>query len=346
LLLTTGVRTGHDLGIRGGSDKTQFYFGAGYFRETGIVPDQELNRFTFNINLDHKISEHVKVGFNSFNTMVRSNRLGTSAFGSGTRLGPLYKPYNSDGSINMLPASQQGVDQNQINPLTSIGNDEIIKGFQRRFQFQHNFYLEWKILKELKFKTTAGYGWSQTFNSNYTGPNTVFNTNATTAGANLSQSNSEGWQYTINNSLEYANTFDKHKIQVQALQEVQKNHFQAQQFNGQGVPADYIQDYNWQLVNTVTPQAGNYSESALIGYMGRAIYSFDEKYSLTATIRTDGASVLAEGQSVGHLPCDFSRMEYRSRKLYDEHEIHQCTEAACGLGNQLQCWYRSLYHFR
>ena len=295
MLLTTGVRTGHDLGIRGGSDKTQFYFGAGYFRETGIVPDQELNRFNFNINIDHKISERIKVGFTSFNTLVRSNRLGTSAFGSGTRLGPLYKPYNSDGSINMLPASQQGVDQNQINPLTSIGNDEIIKGFQRRFQFQHNFYAEWKIIKELKFKTTAGYGWAQTFNSNYTGPNTVFNTNATTAGSNMSQSNSEGWQYTINNSLEFTNTYGKHRVQVQALQEVQKNHFQAQQFNGQGVPADYIQDYNWQLVNTVTPQAGNYSESALIGYMGRAIWAFDEKYSLTATIRTDGASVLAEG---------------------------------------------------
>ena len=29
--------------------------------------------------------------------------------------------------------------------------------------------------------------------------------------------------------------------------------------------------------------------------MGRAIYSFDEKYLLTATVRTDGASVLAPG---------------------------------------------------
>ncbi|MGO8055708.1 hypothetical protein, partial [Rhizobium leguminosarum] len=96
--------------------------------------------------------------------------------------------------------------------------------------FQHNFYAEWKIIKELKFKTTAGYGWSQTFNSNYTGPNTVFNTNATTAGANMNQSNSEGWQYTINNSLEFTNTYGKHRVQVQALQEVQKNHFQAQQF--------------------------------------------------------------------------------------------------------------------
>ena len=82
---------------------------------------------------------------------------------------------------------QQGVDDQQINPLTSIGNDDLIKAFQRRYQFQHNFYGELKILKDLKFRTTFGYGWSQNFNSNYTGPNTVFNTNATTAGSNLSQ---------------------------------------------------------------------------------------------------------------------------------------------------------------
>jgi hypothetical protein len=56
---------------------------------------------------------------------------------------------------------------------------------------------------------------------------------------------------TLNNSLEYSNTFGKHKLQVQALQEMQKNHFQSQQFNGVGVPADFMQDYNWQQVSTV-----------------------------------------------------------------------------------------------
>ncbi len=296
LLLTQGIRTSHDLSVRGGTDRTQYSFGVGYYNETGIIHDQNLNRYSFNVNIDHKVTDRIKVGFTSFNTLLRSNRLGTNAYGAGTRLGPLYKPYNDDGTINMKPAILQGVDNAQINPLTAIGNNNLIKAFNRRYQFQHNFYAEVKLLKDLKFKSTFGYGWSQTLSSNYTGPNTVFNINTTPAGSNLSQSNSEGWQYTINNSLEYNKTLaGKHKLTVLALQEVQKNHFRAQQFNGQGIPADFMQDYNWLQVNTITPQGGNFNESALIGYMGRAVYSFDDRYLLTATVRTDGASVLAPG---------------------------------------------------
>lgn len=296
LLLTTGVRTSHDVNVRGGNERTQYFFGLGYYRETGIISDQRLDRYSFNVNIDHKASERIKVGFSSFNTLVRSDRLGTNAYGSATRLSPLFEPYKADGSLNFQPAIQQGVDNVQINPLTSIGNNDLIKAFSRRYQFQHNLYGELKILKDLKFRTTFGYGWSQTINDNYTGPNTVFNTNATTAGSGLSQSNAEGWQYTVNNSLEYNRTFAaKHKLQVLALQEVQKNFFQSQQFNGTGLPANFLQDYNWQQVNTITPQGGNYNERGLIGYMGRAVYSYNDKYLLTATVRTDGASVLAIG---------------------------------------------------
>jgi TonB-linked SusC/RagA family outer membrane protein len=89
LLLTTGIRTSHDLGVRGGNERTQFYFGLGYYNETGIIHDQNLNRYTFNVNIDHKVSDRIKVGFTSFNTLLRSNRLGTNAYGAGTRLSPL-----------------------------------------------------------------------------------------------------------------------------------------------------------------------------------------------------------------------------------------------------------------
>jgi TonB-linked SusC/RagA family outer membrane protein len=296
LLLKTGIRTSHDVGVRGGNERTTYFFGVGYYRETGVIHDQSLDRYSFNINIDHKISERVKVGFTSFNTLLRSNRTGTDAYGSAERLSPLFKPRNADGTINLLPAIDQSQDAQQINPLTSIGNNDLIKNFSRRYQFQHNFYGEVKILRDLKFRSTFGYGWSQSLNQVFTGPNTVFNTNTTDAGANVTQTNGEGWQYTLNNSLEFNRTFaSKHRLTVLALQEVQKNHFQQQQFNGTGVPADFIQDFNWQLVNTINPVAGQYNESALIGYMGRAIYAFDDKYLLTATMRADGASVLATG---------------------------------------------------
>jgi TonB-linked SusC/RagA family outer membrane protein len=296
LLLKTAIRTGTDLSVSGGNDKTQYYFGMGYYKETAIMHDQALDRFSFSINIDHKLSNVIKVGFTSFNTLNISNRIGLDAYGSAMRLSPLFKPYWSDGSLNFYPAIQQGVDNQQITPLASLGQNDKIKALTRRYQFQHNFYGEWEIIKDLKFKTTFGYGWSQTYSDNYRGPLTFFNTNPNTAGSTLNQTNSEGWQYTINNSLSYNKTFtDKHKLSVLALQEIQKNHFQSQGFSAVGVPADYVQTYNFQLANTVTANNGNYSESAVIGYMGRAIYSYDNKYLLTATFRADGASVLAPG---------------------------------------------------
>jgi TonB-dependent starch-binding outer membrane protein SusC len=295
LALTTGIRTSHDVGVRGGNDRTQFYFGLGYYRETGVIPDQEFNRYSLNVNIDHKMSERIKVGFSSFTTLNRSNRTGTNnAFT--TRLGPLYKPYNDDGSMNYQPAILQGVDNTQLNPLTNIGNTDLLVAFTRRMQLQNNFYGELKILKDLKFRTTFGFGWSQTINDNYNGHLQFPGQTLTSAQATLSQNNAEGWQYTINNSFEYNKTFaGKHKLQAQVLQEVQKNWFRAQQFNGTGVPSDFMQDYNWLQVNQITPQGGSFNERALLGYMARAIYSFDDKYVLTATGRTDASSVLAPG---------------------------------------------------
>ncbi len=154
LMLTNGIRTSHDLSVRGGNDRTQYFFGMGYYNETGIIHDQKLQRYSFNVNIDHKVSDRIKVGFTSFSTLLRSDRLGTNAYGAATRLGPLFKAYNDDGSINFKPAITQGVDDQQISPLTSIGNNDLIKAFQRRYQVQHNFYAEVGIIKDLKFKTT------------------------------------------------------------------------------------------------------------------------------------------------------------------------------------------------
>ena len=66
-----------------------------------------------------------------------------------------------------------------------------------------------------------------------------------------------------------------------------------------GLPADYIQDANLTLASTVVANtalgANAFSERGLISYMGRLNYAYDNRYLLTATVREDGASVLAPG---------------------------------------------------
>lgn len=296
LLLETAMRTDHNINTSGGNETTQYNFGFGVFRETGIIPDQRFDRGSFRIAIDHRISKRIKVGLTTTNAISWANRVNTNAFGAATRLSPLYLPYNADGSINFQPAVQQSNDNNQISPLTSIGNDEKIKARTRRFRTLTNVYGELEIVKGLKLRSSLALDWIQTMNNNYNGPGTVFNTNLTTAGATLSQSNDETWSYTVDNSLTYDKTFaGKHKIQATALHEVVKNYNQSQQFNGQGVPADYIQDYNFQLANSLTANSSGYSDRGLLSYMGRIFYAYDDRYMLTATVRTDGASVLAKG---------------------------------------------------
>jgi len=152
LLLQTANRTGTDLSVSGGNERTQYYFGIGYYNETAIMHDQSLNRFSFSVNIDHKVSNKIKIGFTSFNTMNIQNRIGLDAYGSAMRLSPLFKPTWDDGSLNFYPAIQQGVDNTQINPLASWGQSDKIKQLTRRYQFQHNFYGEWESSKTLSLK--------------------------------------------------------------------------------------------------------------------------------------------------------------------------------------------------
>jgi hypothetical protein len=111
-------------------------------------PRPVLDRYSFNVNIDHKLSERIKVGFTSFNTLLRSDRLGTNAYGSATRLSPLFKPYNDDGSLIFSRPFSRARTLNKLTRFTSIGNNDLIKSFSRRFQFQDNFYGEVKILKD------------------------------------------------------------------------------------------------------------------------------------------------------------------------------------------------------
>jgi hypothetical protein len=69
--------------------------------------------------------------------------------------------------------------------------------------------------------------------------------------------------------------------------------------SAKNVPADFFQYYNLdqspQADISVKPEDQVYQQRGLLSYMGRAMYTYDNKYMITATLRADGASVLAPG---------------------------------------------------
>ncbi|HEY6062592.1 MAG TPA: SusC/RagA family TonB-linked outer membrane protein, partial [Chitinophagaceae bacterium] len=299
LIYQHGFITSHQLGVTGGNEGMQYGLSGGYYKETGIIPNQNYERYSLRATIDYQASRRIKIGVNTLNTLSYSNTPGGSGVTGGlVRLTPLASPYNPDGTVNLQP--QLGsIDAATISPLTLKTKASAILARNRRFRTFNSLYGELKIMDGLKYRLNLGLDYSQTAGNGYNGPGTWTNNNTSQANSNASINNTEAWSYTIENLLLYEKTFkSKHKVGFTGLFSVQKDHNQGSGFNVTGVPADYILNSNFGLASgTITTNANNtfFSERGLISYMGRVNYGYDNRYLFTATVRRDGSSVLSPG---------------------------------------------------
>ncbi|MGB8191357.1 MAG: TonB-dependent receptor [Chitinophagaceae bacterium] len=303
LLYQPAYITSHEISASGGSAGTQFSFGGGYFKETTVVPGQDFERFSLRTTIDHRLNNRIRLGFNTINTLSYTNGESLNPLYNSLKLSPLVSAYNPDGSINLFPIAGSS-DPTSANPLTIIDNDEAIKNTRRRIRTFNSLYGEVQILKDLKYRINVGLDFRHDHTGNYLGPNTLYNAGTsnvnvlgTTAASSIGTGEAEAWTYVIENLLMYEKTIrDKHRVTVTGLFSTQKDRSQSNSFNAQGIPADYIQDYNLNLASgNLIANAGGFSERGLVSYMGRLNYVYNDKYLLTATVRRDGSSVLSPG---------------------------------------------------
>jgi TonB-dependent starch-binding outer membrane protein SusC len=300
LIYRQGFMTNHQLGVSGGNESTQFSLSGNYFNEAGIIPNQNFERFTLRTSVDHRFNSKLRVGLISTNTLTYSNTPGGNGVPGGLiRMTPLANPYNTDGSVNLLPAIGS-TDATAVSPLTLITKSDAIVATNRRIRTFNSFYGEYEFFKGLRYRLNVGLDFRQDQGGSYNGPLTYTNTATSFAQANAQVNNQEAWAYTVENLLDYNVVLrEKHRIGVTGLFSVQKDHQQQSSFNGTGFPADFVQYSNLALANTVVanPNAGTngINERGLVSYMARVNYGFDDRYLLTATVRRDGSSVLSEG---------------------------------------------------
>lgn len=307
LIYKHGYLTNHQLSLQGGVENTQYGLGAGYFKETGIIPHQSYHRGTLRATIDQRIGRRVKIGLNTLNTLSYQFDPGGGGVPGGlVRLTPLAPAYNPDGSVNLHPADGS-IDAAQVSPLTIITKESATLSRSRTLRTFNSLYAEVNILPGLRYRFNAGLNFSQTNFNRYNGPLTYFNTATVQSSSSAEIVNTEYWNYNLQHLLYYDKTFaEKHRIGFTGLFEVTKDHTLGSRFSVTGVPADYIKTSNFSLAagqTVANADFGNtFSETGLLSYMGRVNYSYDEKYLLTFTMRRDGSSTLSPGNRYFNYP--------------------------------------------
>ena len=273
LIYQKGYTTNHQLGLQGGTETTQYGMNAGYFREQGVVPNQNFSRYTLRATIDQRIGNRIKIGLNTLNTLTYTNTPGGGGVPSNlVRLTPLASPYNADGTVNLTPAIGS-IDAALISPLTLTTKSSSILARARNLRTFNSLYAEVNIVDGLRYRFNAGLNYSQGNYNGYAGPLTYVNTAVVQSSSNANLSNTETWNYNLQHLLYYDKTIaQKHRIGFTGLFEVVKDHAQNSAFSVTGVPADYINSANFGLASgtpVADPTQQFFSEQGLLSYMGR-----------------------------------------------------------------------------
>ena len=99
----TGFQTSHNLSVTGGTEATKYLVSGNFFKQNGVVKNNDLSRYTARLNLDQKLSKYVNMGINLTLSRYQTDNV---ALGAGQ---------NQDASI-LVGASQ-------FNPLLPIKDE-------------------------------------------------------------------------------------------------------------------------------------------------------------------------------------------------------------------------------
>lgn len=297
----SAIVTSHDMTLSGGSETGSYSFGGGYYQNQSLIPSQKYTRYAMRGSIDQQVGKYFRLGFTTNNNynLSEGNQIGIYGIISQS---PIANPFNADGSLKRTIRTVQDEAWVNTRDLTNSLKDQWLNE-TRGFATYNSAYGEIKIpgVEGLKYRANLGLDFIQSNNGNFTDVGIGSSTATTPSTAGVS--NSQTYHWTIENLLTYDRTFGKHNINAVALYSAEQNKFNSSSMTARDIPSTAFQFYNLGQANgEIAIGDGVYNLSGLMSYMGRVMYSYDDRYMISATIRSDGSSRLAPGHKWNTYP--------------------------------------------
>ncbi|SDG22156.1 TonB-linked outer membrane protein, SusC/RagA family [Dyadobacter soli] len=292
----------YQVSLAGGSEKTRYALGGGYFKQNGIVQGSDFDRYSFKLNLDTDVSKRLKVGTNlAYNRMQTNGVLtgpGNVVQGVVTNalmFNPILPVYDASrpGGYTFQHDRRDAI----ANPIAEAREYQAITTTSRVLG---SVFAEYQILEGLSFKSSFGIDALNT-KSNTFGPNFLKRTENSKGEASVTTLQALTWLNT--NTFNYNKQINKdNSINVLLGLETQKFRNESVNAYAFGFPDSRT---GWHDIGSAeNPQTTSNGELqwSMLSYFGRVNYSLKNKYLFTVTGRSDGSSKFSEGRKYGFFP--------------------------------------------
>jgi TonB-linked SusC/RagA family outer membrane protein len=294
LYYKTGVGYSHDISVAGGTNGGSYSFGAGYYHDESVVPTEGYNRISIRGNFDQKIGKWFRFGLSTNNSYRKTE--GVNNMYAVLASTPISSPYDKDGNLkryNTLPADDQVV----VTRETVERDKDVWLNENTGFGSYNTLFAELKCpwVEGLSYRVNVGLNVRTSKQGGFTGTG-INNKDANAVnGGSVYENQTRNWA--VENLLTYDRVFaEKHNLNVVAMYSAEQTRYEQSGASAQEIPADYFQYYALDKATGQSNLTGyGYNQSGLMSWMGRVMYSYDNKYMISAAFRADASSRLAPG---------------------------------------------------
>ena len=314
-----------DVSIRGGYKKLRYKVGGSFFSQDGIVINTYGKRYQGSVDLDYQVTDRVSIAAGvkySVNQWTPyDNGLYSSVLGTALRKDPITTATD--------PVSGDWFRTN----LTDLPNPAR-RAYEQQFRFQESVRIQpsisvsYEIIDGLTFNSNANWD-DRVIDGYFLNPSNVTverdedgsivrNPNESTNNIFYNRTQNELEVFQLTNTLNYTKKFGKHSIN--AL--VGLESFERTNINRSfAITPDTLYSVRYRDLDTFDPNLlDDFHEDVreiadredlnpdrerafnLLSYFARAVYSYDDRYLLTATVRRDGSSKFSPGERWGTFP--------------------------------------------
>lgn len=297
---TAGHITDHSLSFSGGSENSKYYASINYFDQTGtavgtgprftkysaqIKLDQQKGKFKFGQQLIYTATDQIRMTSTRWNNLM-------------TELVIAIPTVQVHDTANVGGYGGGSTDYGQIagNPVAFNNLREVT--FERH-RFLGVVYGEVEIFKGFSYRLSLSYDRSDWFNKEFV-PLYNVGDRHTSETPYLSMWRGENPVMIMENLLRYERVFGKHNLNAILGYTAQKDHIEDIYGKGEG----YTEPYKKVLTAATGERTtlNTLREHALVSYLGRVNYAFDDRYLITASIRRDYSSNFGPNNKYGDFP--------------------------------------------
>lgn len=293
----------HSLRMEGGGNGVRYSLEGGYFDNKGVMKGSGRTRGNAGFTLIYRVPNVIT--FRNVATYLYSKAYNSpyGDFKTYTALNPYERIHNEQGNYNIRfgeLGQWYSWGPTQYNPLYNAGlgfRDEQVSQ-----TLQNNMSIEWYALPKLIVRASGTIVRTITDLDRYKSP---FHTDfVTVTDANLRGAYTFGNQnftkYEGKVDMQYSNKFDKHQLVANAIAEIRNQNT----VGNLNTVTGYVDD------RFMTPQmALQYAVGSLpkstslpvrsVGFLGSLFYTYDNKYNVSGTLRSDGASIYGSQNRFG-----------------------------------------------